>query len=121
LAALALAVAVTAQIHGSLTVMHLIALILVLGLGLDHALFLSRSESLDERSHTRSGVLLCAISTTLVFGILAASSIPVLQYLGMTVAVGSAASYLLASFGSRRYLENSMVSEVPSDNGSRPR
>jgi predicted exporter len=76
--------------------MHLVALLLVLGLGLDYSLFLSRAESPAERSRTRWGVTLCAVSTTLAFGILATSSVPVLQYLGLTVATGSAANYLLA-------------------------
>jgi predicted exporter len=41
------------------------------------------------------------MSTTLAFGILATSSIPVLKFLGLTVATGSACSYLLALAGSR--------------------
>jgi predicted exporter len=83
--------------------MHLVALLLVLGLGLDYALFLSRTEPGEARAWTRKGVLACAASTTLAFGILAGSSIPVLAYLGLTVAAGSAGSYLLAYFGSRAW------------------
>jgi predicted exporter len=94
---------VTSLIHGGLTVMHLVAMLLVLGLGLDYALFLSRSESAIERAETRKGVLACAASTTLAFGILAGSSIPILKYLGLTVATGSAASYALAYLGSHRW------------------
>lgn len=100
-AALGTTMAVTNLLHGELTVMHLIAMLLVLGLGLDYALFLSRSESEDEKAGTRKGVTACAASTTLAFGILAGSSIPVLKYIGLTVATGSAASYLFAYFGSR--------------------
>jgi predicted exporter len=102
-AALAVTVAVTSLAHGGLTVMHLVAMLLVLGLGLDYALFLSRSESAADRAATRKGVLACAASTTLAFGILAGSSIPILKYLGLTVATGSAASYLLAYLGSRGF------------------
>jgi predicted exporter len=100
-AALGTTMAVTSLIHGALTVMHLIAMLLVLGLGLDYALFLSRSESADEQAGTLKGVTACAASTILAFGILAGSSIPVLKYIGLTVATGSATSYLLAYFGSR--------------------
>lgn len=102
-AALGTTMAVTSLLHGALTVMHLIAMLLVLGLGLDYALFLSRSESADEQAGTRKGVTACAASTTLAFGILAGSSIPILKYIGLTVATGSAASYLLAYFGSRSW------------------
>jgi predicted exporter len=102
-AALSATIAVAVLVHGSLTVMHLVALLLVLGLGLDYALFVSRVESAAERECTRRGIFLCAISTTLAFGILAGSSIPVLKYLGLTVATGSVANFLLAWFGSRGY------------------
>lgn len=100
-AAITTTVAVAVTLHGSLTVIHLVALLLVLGLGLDYALFLSRDESDSQRRATDKGVLACAASTTLAFGILAASSIPLLRFLGLTVAIGSAASFLLAWLGSR--------------------
>ena len=99
--ALCTTVAVIVTVHGSLTVIHLVALLLVLGLGLDYALFLSRTESASERRATDKGVLACAASTTLAFGILAGSTIPVLRFLGLTVAAGSAASFLIAWLGSR--------------------
>ena len=87
--------------HGSLTVIHMVALLLVLGLGLDYALFLSRAEPAAERRATDRGVLACAASTTIAFAILAASSIPVLKFLGLTVASGSLVSFLVAYGGSR--------------------
>jgi predicted exporter len=99
--ALAVTIAFVTMLHESLTVIHLVALLLVLGLGLDYALFLSREESASERQATNQAVLACAASTTLAFGILAGSSIPVLRFLGLTVAAGSAASYVLAFSGSR--------------------
>jgi predicted exporter len=100
-AALAATVALVMLLHDSLTVIHLVALLLVLGLGLDYSLFLSREESISERQATNQAVLACAASTTLAFGVLAGSSIPVLSFLGLTVAAGSAASYLLAFSGSQ--------------------
>lgn len=105
--ALAATVAVVTAVHGSLTVIHLVALLLVLGLGLDYALFLSRSESSSEQRATDKGVLACAASTTLAFSVLAGSSIPVLKFLGLTVAAGSAASFLVAWLGSRMSRKNS--------------
>ncbi|MDH3551998.1 MAG: xanthomonadin transporter, partial [Gammaproteobacteria bacterium] len=100
-ASLAATIATITMLHGNLTVIHLVALLLVLGLGLDYALFLSRSESLRERRATDKGVLACAASTTLAFGILAGSSIPLLKFLGLTVASGALISYLVAYSGSR--------------------
>jgi len=100
MAALAVTLALVTALHGSLTFVHMVALLLVLGLGLDYALFLSRSENACERRVTRQAVLVCAISTSLAFGVLAGSSIPVLKFLGLTVACGSAASVLLAFAGS---------------------
>jgi predicted exporter len=100
--ALATTVVIVSVFHGPLTVIHLVAALLVLGLGLDYALFLSRTEEAADRRATNEAVLACAASTTLAFGILATSSIPVLKFIGFTVAVGSATSYLLALAGSRR-------------------
>jgi predicted exporter len=99
-AALAVTIAMITSFHTSLTVIHLVALMLVLGLGLDYALFLSRTETATERKATHQAVMACAASTTLAFGILAGSSIPVLKFLGLTVAAGSAANFVLAFSGS---------------------
>lgn len=100
-ASLATTIAVISVTHGSLTVIHMVAMLLVLGLGLDYSLFLSRSESAEERQATDRGVIACAASTTLAFAILAASTIPLLRFLGLTVAAGSLASFVLAWTGSR--------------------
>ena len=88
------------MISGQLNVIHLVALLLVIGLGLDYALFLGRREPFRERRATVQAVTACAASTTLAFAILAASSIPLLHFLGLTVAIGSAVSFLLAGLGS---------------------
>lgn len=101
-AALAVTIAAVALMHEKLAVFHLIGLLLVFGLGLDYALFFSRDESARERECTHHSLLACAASTVLAFGILGGSSIPLLKNLGVTVAIGSAASFLLAWFGSRR-------------------
>jgi predicted exporter len=98
---LAATIAIVSAFHQQLTVIHLVALLLVLGLGLDYALFLSRRESVAERGCTNQAVVACAMSTALAFSILATSSIPVLKFLGLTIATGSASSYLLALAGSR--------------------
>ena len=106
-AALAVTIAVVTSLHAQLTVIHLVALLLVLGLGLDYALFLSRTETESERKATHQAVLVCAISTSLAFGVLAGSPIPILRFLGLTVACGSVASFTLAFWGSLLPLKKS--------------
>jgi len=77
---------------------HLVALLLVTGIGLDYALFFTRRfQNTDEKLRTLHAVLVCAGSTILVFGILALSQIPVLRAIGLTTSVGVAAC-LLAAF-----------------------
>ncbi len=101
--ALSVTVATVVSLHDGLTIIHLVALLLVIGLGLDYALFLSRQETSDGQMATRHAVLACAATTTATFGILAMSSIPVLKFLGLTVAIGSISSFLLAWAGSSLY------------------
>ena len=101
--ALSVTVLVVTLMHSGLTIIHLVALLLVMGLGLDYALFFSRTETKTEQQATRHALLACAVTTTLTFSILAGSSIPVLKFLGLTVAVGSAASFILAYAGSNLF------------------
>lgn len=90
-------------LQGLLSLFDLMALTLVAGLGLDYSLFYSKptqgSEQPAQQQATARAVLLCALSSLLVFGILACSSIPLLQGIGTTVACGVVAAYLLARFG----------------------
>lgn len=88
--------------HGAINLVHLVALLLVLGLGLDYSLFLSREDDSADTGLARRSVLACSLSTTLAFGVLALSSIPMLRYIGLTVAVGSLSAFLLAVLGSWR-------------------
>jgi predicted exporter len=96
---------VLALLHGlgvALTLFHLIALVLAAGLGLDYALFFERSAQVDdvesaaEQRRTLHALLVCVASTALVFGLLALSTIPVLNALGGTVALGVAVHFCLA-------------------------
>ncbi|MFK7914327.1 MAG: MMPL family transporter [Pseudomonadales bacterium] len=100
-AAVATSICGNLLLGSTLSLFDLMALALVAGLGLDYALFFSRDDGQaksDSRA-TRQAVLLCAASSLLVFGILSLSSIPLLQGIGRTVAVGVAAAWLLARVG----------------------
>lgn len=89
-------VAVLRLLGIELTLFHLIALMLAAGLGMDYALFFNHADGGDERRRTLHAVLISAASTLLVFGLLAASAIPVLKAIGSTVAIGVAAQFALA-------------------------
>jgi len=81
----------------SLNLFHLISLVLAAGLGLDYALFFERAGAdRTERLRTLHGILVCALSTLLVFALLSISSIPVLRSIGVTVALGVLFNFLLA-------------------------
>jgi predicted exporter len=96
--ALAATVALLRLAGVDLSLFHLIALMLSVGLGMDYALFFGQGGAGAGAPALRTlhAVLLSAVSTALVFGLLASSSIPVLQAIGLTVAVGVAAQFALA-------------------------
>lgn len=81
----------------TLSLFHLIALVLAAGLGLDYALFFEHAaDDPAEQRRTLHAVLVCSLSTLLVFAMLALSSLPVLRAIGITVAVGVVANFVLA-------------------------
>jgi len=98
-AAVSCAAACSALWQNGLSLFDLMALTLVAGLGLDYVLFYSRDRRHEDGRATASAVGICALSSLIVFGILSLSSIPVLQGIGTTVAIGVVAAYALARFG----------------------
>ncbi len=94
-------VCVAALLHGMherLSLFHIAAFLLVIGLGLDYALFLNRPhKSAVEFGRTIYGVLICSATTLLVFGVLASSDVPVLRAIGLTAALGSVLSLVFAA------------------------
>lgn len=106
LAPIAAAVAVTAAgvlaAGARLTLFHLVALLLVVGVGSNYALFFDRLAPDDaERRATFFALTFCAATTLLTFGLLAWSSIPLLRMIGTTVALGVAASFLCGALIAR--------------------
>jgi predicted exporter len=72
-----------------LTVFHLVALMLVAGVGTNYALFLGRGAAGNEAHATTLRSLGVVAATTLcAFGVLATSRAPVLRAIGATVSVG---------------------------------
>jgi len=81
----------------SLNLFHLIALVLAAGLGVDYALFFEAVEEdpLEQR-RTLHAVIVCSLSTLLVFVVLGMSTLPVLRAIGVTVALGVVFNFVLA-------------------------
>jgi predicted exporter len=103
MSALAVVTAVVNVSGESLSLFHIATFLLVIGLGLDYALFFNRPEGSEEgRSRTLYGLLVCSTTTMLVFGVLAGSSIPVLHAIGMTAAVGSFCCLLFAGIMAKK-------------------
>lgn len=96
LAVLAVAAGLLASGH-SLTLLHLIGLLLIVAVGSNYALFFDHNASSATPARvplTLASLIIANATTVLGFGVLAFSSVPVLQALGMTVAPGA----LLALF-----------------------
>jgi predicted exporter len=101
-AALPLTIAILVAAGERLGVFHLVALLLVLGIGLNYALFYERPPADEaERSRTRLALALCSTSTVVTFGCLAFSATPVLRAIGSTVALGAVLSLALAALWAR--------------------
>ena len=78
---------------------HIASFLLVIGLGLDYALFFNRRDGTQaERGRTVYGLVVCSTTTILVFGVLALSQIPVLRAIGLTTALGSLTCLVFAAF-----------------------
>ncbi len=81
----------------SLSLFHLIALVLAAGLGLDYALFFEHAaDDAAEQRRTLHAVIVCSLSTFLVFALLGLSNMPVLRAIGLTVAAGVVLNFVLA-------------------------
>jgi predicted exporter len=95
----ALVTAAILVLSGSpLSIFHLISLLLVVGLGLDYALFFNRlPENDNEWDTTFKSLWMCAVTTILVFGILMFSHTPPLEAIGETVGLGAFISIVFAA------------------------
>ncbi|MET0504238.1 MAG: MMPL family transporter [Luteibacter sp.] len=81
-----------------LTLFHIMALMLVLGVGANYAVFLREGE--PHAAHlpgaAYAGVLLSAVTALLSFGLLALSTMPALQHFGLTLLLGIGFTALIA-------------------------
>jgi predicted exporter len=81
-----------------LNVFHLVALLLVIGIGLNYALFFNRqAQDREDRARTALALALCLSTTLSAFGCLAASKMPVLHAIGVTVSSGALLALVCAA------------------------
>ena len=87
-----------------LTMFHLVAMLLVAGLGIDYALFFNRIRSdAKEWDTTFPAIWKSWLTTVLVFGSLMISDTAVLEALGQTVTLGVTLCFLFGLIWSRRF------------------
>lgn len=83
-----IAILTAAGVH--LSLLHLVALQFTAGVGLDYALFYARRQlDAEERACTLRTLVTCNGMTLLTFGLLALCRTPLLQAIGVTVAIGA--------------------------------
>jgi predicted exporter len=81
----------------SLSLFHLVSLVLAAGLGLDYALFFEHAAPEPaEQQRTLHALLVCSATTLWVFALLALSTVPILQAIGVTVSLGVISNFVLA-------------------------
>jgi predicted exporter len=86
-----------------LSVVHLVALLLVIGVGLNYALFFNRRPAAEgERALTRLSLVVAGLASLCAALALAAGSTPVLRAIGSTIALGTVYAFLLAALLARR-------------------
>ncbi len=96
-AAVLCTVAVLTLLGERLSLVHVVALQLVAGVGLDYALFFARRQLDDEeRARTLRTLTTCNAMTLLSFGLLLLCRTPVLHSIGATVAIGAALAMVFA-------------------------
>jgi predicted exporter len=88
----------------SLTILHLIGMLLIVAVGSNYALFFDRSsadQDADTTPLTLASLLIANATTVVGFGVLGFSHVPVLAALGSTVAPGALLALLFSALLSR--------------------
>ncbi len=98
LLAIALTFGIFGYLHNPLSLFNIMALMLVIGVGVNYAIFLREGlcKGGTHAAASLAGVLLSAGTTLLSFGLLAFSSMPALASFGLTLLIGVGIAVLLA-------------------------
>lgn len=93
------ATAILQTVGEALNLFHLVSLLLVLGVGINYALFFNRPGiNASDEDRVLCSLLICLTTTLIGFGALAASSIPILHSIGITTFSGTAFSFGFAAW-----------------------
>ena len=97
LASCFLSLAVTGYVGGSYSIVNLLAMLLIIGVGLDYAIFRAFTAACNQPA-TSLAIALSATTSILAFGMLSFSNTPLIASFGQTIAVGLSFAYLLSWF-----------------------
>jgi predicted exporter len=84
----------------TLNLFHVLALLLVLGIGIDYSIFFAESQ--NERDTTMLAVILSTITTLLSFGLLALSQTAAIRSFGIVVSIGMVCALLFSPLAQPR-------------------
>jgi predicted exporter len=102
-AAVIVTIAVLSTLKGSLTIFHLVGMLLVVAVGSNYSLFFEqRARSDNDPERVLVSLVFAVLSTMIGFGLLTFSSVPVLHAIGSTVAIGAVMSLVFAAVLTRR-------------------
>ncbi|WP_372881582.1 MMPL family transporter [Psychromonas sp.] len=93
--------AITSLMGIPITIFNLLALILILGIGIDYTLFFAEQKNHKHVLNTLLAITLSAITTVLSFGLLALSETQAIHGFGITVFSGIIVAWLLAPLAIR--------------------
>lgn len=103
-AAVLVTTAVLALVAESLSIFHLVGLLLVVAIGSNYSLLFERqASSEDERRRTVVSLVLANATTVIGFGLLAFSQVPVLHDIGVTVGMGTVLALAFSAILGRRH------------------
>jgi predicted exporter len=104
LASVVIVAAGVAMFKGSLSLLHLVGLLLVIAIGSNYALFFDQRSRTTVSTSSSGGDhnMLCSLffanlTTVLGFGLLAFSSVPVMNAIGLTVGLGTFLALVLSA------------------------
>ncbi|WP_269518820.1 MMPL family transporter [Alteromonas sp. BMJM2] len=89
-----IAIALVCALGHPINVFHVMALFLVLGLGMDYIIFAKEMTSHPDTA--QQAILLSAVTSLLSFGLLAFSSMPIVQAFGSIILIGNTINFIAA-------------------------
>ncbi len=81
----------------ALTMLHLVGMLLIVAVGSNYTLFFERQQAHEDGPLTLASLVVANAATVIGFGVLATSSVPVLQALGVTVSCGALLAMLFSA------------------------